>query len=259
VTVRQAGMPGTATPPATVPSPLTDLDARLRHVLDRRASGLAVPPGGAALAAVRRQITRRLRRRRRVRHALGSGTLAAGMVAGGIHVRHDTHAPPAGQPAASTPAAHGAAPGAVSPSAVTRGVVAPPPAAAAGDEPGAGGATPGTPPAAPQSGRTWTWDPDDGVDRAAADPGALYAGGRFHVYATSAEHCVRGTCRHHRVPRFSGPDLAGPGRLEGDAMPDLPPWVPPATAPSGHRRWRGSATATSSTSPPRRAGRGTGA
>ena len=230
-------MHGTPGPPVPVPSLLTDLDARLRHVLDRRASGLAVAPGGAALAAVRRQITRRLRRRRRVRHALGSGTLAAGMVAGGIHVRHDAHAPPAAPPAATTPAT-GAVPGPATPGA---DAAAPDGPGTGGTTPGSGGTAAGRPPVADPAGRSWTWDPDDGVDRAAADPGALHANGRFHVYATSAEHCVRGACRHHRVPRFSGADLAAPGRLAGEAMPDLPSWVAtddsaiwaPAAAPIG--------------------------
>jgi arabinan endo-1,5-alpha-L-arabinosidase len=141
-----------------------------------------------------------VRRRRRLRHALGSGTLAAGMVAGGLHVRLDGH----GDPAAAPPATSAAPPGASPP---TTG--------------------PPGPPATRPPATSWSWDPREGVDREAADPGALYADGRFHVYATSATHCVSGTCQDYRVPRFTNRDLAVPGRLDGDAMPTRPAWVAP--------------------------------
>ena len=38
---------------------------------------------------------------------------------------------------------------------------------------------------------------------------------------------MRGTCQRYRVPRFTGADLATPGRLAGDAMPARPGWVAP--------------------------------
>ena len=128
-----------------------------------------------------------LHRRRRLRHALGSGTLAAGMVAGGLHARLGGHAGSAAPPSA-TPAAPG------------------------------GTTSPGT---------SWSWDPREGLDREVADPAALYTEGRFHVYSTSATHCVSGTCHDYRVPRFTSPDLAVPGQLDGDAMPARPDWVAP--------------------------------
>ncbi|HKY67997.1 MAG TPA: family 43 glycosylhydrolase, partial [Acidimicrobiales bacterium] len=71
----------------------------------------------------------------------------------------------------------------------------------------------------------WSHDGTEGVDRAAADPGALFAGGRLHVYATSSTHCWAGACTPYRVPRFAAPDAATSGRLEGDALPERPPWV----------------------------------
>ncbi len=85
------------------------------------------------------------------------------------------------------------------------------------------GPAPAPPPIAAAS--SWTWDPQEGIDRVAADPGALFAGRRFHVYTTSATHCVAGGCVGHWVPRFTSPDLHQPGRLDGDAMPSRPDWV----------------------------------
>jgi Glycosyl hydrolases family 43 len=68
-------------------------------------------------------------------------------------------------------------------------------------------------------------------DRPLADPGALYAAGAFHVYGTTATMCppagAAGDCAELWVPRFTGPTLATPGTLAGDAMPDRPPWVAP--------------------------------
>ena len=73
---------------------------------------------------------------------------------------------------------------------------------------------------------SWTWDEAAGVDREAADPGALIDGDRLHVFTTSSAD--------GRVPRFTstgtgtgaGP-TAGPGQLAGDAMPSRPDWVDP--------------------------------
>jgi Glycosyl hydrolases family 43 len=187
-----------SSPAVPVPSDRAALDARLHALLQRAVGDIATAPPRAARSSVRRRVAL-LRRRRLLRHALGSGTLAAGMVAGGVHGRLDGQAGPGVAPATS---------------AAPRGSTAPPTAPAGPSAP----ALPAT---------SWTWDPGEGVEREAADPGALYADGAFHVYATSATHCVRGACRHYRVPRFTGADLATPGRLAGDAMPARPGWVAP--------------------------------
>jgi Glycosyl hydrolases family 43 len=170
-------------------------DARLRYLLET-AGGVPLVSPPAARTSVRRRVAV-LRRRRRVRRALGSGTLAAGIVAGSLHARIDGH----GGSAAPRPASSSAPQG--------------------GPPPG----RPARPPAAVPPGSSWSRDPREGVDREAADPGALYADGRVHVYTTSAIHCVRGTCRDYRVPRFSSADLALPGQLDADAMPTRPDWV----------------------------------
>ncbi|HEX6421383.1 MAG TPA: family 43 glycosylhydrolase [Acidimicrobiales bacterium] len=221
--------PAPSTPPAAPRPP--DLDDRIRRILDGRARALPVSPG-AGRAAIRRRLAR-LHRRRRVRHALGSGTLAAGLVAGGVQAR------PGGDPGPVAPAAS-AAPGenAGQRAGAPQGPAATP-SPTTGPPPAAGEPSPAAP--AQAEGRSWTWDAGEGVDRAAADPGAVHAGGRFHVYTTSAAHCVAGDCRPYRVPRFTSPDLASPGRLAGDAMPARPAWVDPgddaiwapAVAPTG--------------------------
>ena len=186
-------------PALPVHSDRPDLDARLQSLLGQRVGDVATASRHAARTSVRRRVAL-LRRRRRLRRVLGSSTLAAGMVAGGVNARLDGHTSPAAAPAAT--------------SAVPGG--APPPT------------TRPTGPLAPiQPASSWSWDPGEGVDREAADPGALYADGGFHVYATSATHCVRGTCHDYRVPRFTSHELALGGRLDGDAMPDRPNWVAP--------------------------------
>lgn len=85
--------------------------------------------------------------------------------------------------------------------AVPEGVIAAPPA------PGA--------PAAPWD--SWSFDERSGADRDLADPAVLHAEGEFHVYATSTPQAW--------VPHFTGPSLARPGGLQGDAMPERPAWV----------------------------------
>jgi hypothetical protein len=186
--------------PLAAPDPpdRAGLDARLHALLERAAGDIAKAPPPAARSSVRRRVAL-LRRRRRLRHALGSGTLAAGIVAGGVHGRFAGQAGPAAAPTSAAPVAAAAPP-----------------------------TQPAGPPGPAPPATSWTWDPDEGVELEAADPGALYADGAFHVYATSATHCVRGTCHRYRVPRFTGADLAMPGRLAGDAMPTRPGWVAPA-------------------------------
>ena len=176
--------------PLAVPDPSdrAGLDARLHALLERAAGDIATASPRAARSSVRRRVAL-LRRRRWLRHALGSGTVAVGMVAGGVHGRLDGKAAPED--------------------------AAPPATAPVG------------PPVPPLPATSWTWDPAEGVEREAADPGALYAEGAFHVYATSAAHCGHGTCHRYQVPRFTGADLAMPGRLAGDAMPTRPGWVAP--------------------------------
>lgn len=72
---------------------------------------------------------------------------------------------------------------------------------------------------------SWSHDGYWNTDRGLADPAALFAEGQFHVYTTSAAHCVPGDCPHYWVPRFASSSLAGSGSLQGDAMPDRPAWV----------------------------------
>ncbi|MGH9110692.1 MAG: family 43 glycosylhydrolase [Acidimicrobiales bacterium] len=185
---------------ATAPVPelpaRLDLDQRLQSLLRQTAGDLDVSSGQAERSIVRRRFAQ-LYRRRKLRYRLGSSTLAAGMFAGGgLQLREQVR------------------PGAVPHS---EAAVAPAPAAP----------TEVPSPAAPPATSSWTWDPQEGegTDRVAADPGAYFAGGRFHVYTTSATHCVAGTCAGHWVPRFTSSDLHQPGRLDGDAMPSRPDWV----------------------------------
>ena len=212
-------------PVATTLHP-TDLDARLRTLLRDVVGDVGPDRFAAARAAVRRRAQEVRRRRRRLRHALGSTTLAAGMTAGSVQLWHDGRS--GGAPTAEAAGRATAADGALT---ATTVVTAPEPRPA---DPPAPAPVPVPPPEA-----SWTWDPVLGSDRDAADPGALYADGGFHVFTTSAVHCVDGDCRAHQVPRFTSPDLGVPGRLAGDAMPDRPAWVDPdhpaIWAPSGAR------------------------
>jgi Glycosyl hydrolases family 43 len=186
-------------PPALpVHSDRPDLDTRLTALLGQAVGAVATGSRPAGRTAVRRRVAL-LRRRRRLRRVLGSSTLAAGMVAGGLHTRLQGHTSSVTAAPAPAPVPRGAA---------------------------RHTSRPASPPA-PQPATSWSWDPGERVDREAADPAALYADGGFHVYATSATHCVRGACRHYRVPRFGSPEPALPGRLEGDAMPGRPDWVAP--------------------------------
>jgi Glycosyl hydrolases family 43 len=210
----------TATPPLPIQN-WVDLDARLQSFLHRSAGDLSILSGHAARHAVRRRLLQ-LYRRRRVRHALGSGTLAASMVAGGLQLRNGAHAGAAVHPTATettdtteTGAQHDdARPGRTPPTTI---------GSAPAEAPTPVPTSP--PPTTPTGAHSWGWDPHERVEREVADPGALYAAGEFHVYATSATHCVGGLCRDYRVPRFTSPDLAQPGQLDGDAMPDRPAWV----------------------------------
>ena len=202
-----------------LPGPTTlhpnDLDARLRSFF-RDVLGDAGPDTFlAARAAVRRRAQEVRRRRRRVRHALGSTTLAAGMTAGTVQLWFDGRS--GGAPSAEAAGRNAAADGAQTGTTT----VAPAPETPPPDPPA-------PVPAPPRPlGASWTWDGGLGADRAAADPGALYAEGSYHVYTTSAVHCVDGGCRAQQVPRFTSPSLAGTGTLAGDAMPDRPAWVDP--------------------------------
>lgn len=76
--------------------------------------------------------------------------------------------------------------------------------------------------------RSWTWDQAEGRAREAADPGALYAAGQFHVFTTSTVHCTASDCHELWVPRFASDSPGVSGRLMGDAMPGRPAWVAPA-------------------------------
>jgi GH43 family beta-xylosidase len=198
-------MATTSPPAAALPRPVDlsfDLpfDHVLHALLQRTAGDIAAAPGQAARRAVRRRLTR-LSRRRRLSHSLGTGTLAAGLVAGGAHQLWTARlAGTPGPPAPTLPVADGA----LDPS-----VPAPVPVPAPG---------PAT---------SWTWDPTEGIDRVAADPGALYAQGAFHVFTTSAVHCAAGACTEQWVPRFTSPGLDQPGTPAGDAMPTRPAWVRP--------------------------------
>jgi hypothetical protein len=202
-----------AGPPAPALPPPSDLDARLQRLLQQTAGGVDFSSRHAARAAVRRRLGM-LYRRRRVRQALGSSTLAAGMAIGGVQLQHGSHTGSTAEPAAPATPARDTAPGRDRP-----------PGTTATSDPTPAGE--GTPPPAPAAPHSWSWDPGEGIDRVAADPGVLYADGRFHVYTTSTNHCVNGACQEYRVPRFTTPDLARAGRLDGDAMPARPGWVAP--------------------------------
>jgi hypothetical protein len=198
-------MPGMATtsPPAAARSrrPEPDLDHVLPALLQRAAGDVSAAASSSALRAVRRRLVR-LSRRRRLSQSLGTGTLAAGLFTGGAHQLWGH-----GQPGTGVGSGTLAAPAADLPAASPEQALPAP-----GDSP----TTPAT---------SWSWDTEERTDRMAADPGALYAGGTFHVYTTSARHCVDGACADLNVPRFTSPDLAQPGRLTGDAMPTRPAWV----------------------------------
>jgi Glycosyl hydrolases family 43 len=203
----------TPAPPPLVLADDADLVAQLRSFLVRRVDDLAPPSGRSARTSIRERVAALHRRRRRLRHALGSSTLAAGVTAGGVQhwLVGDQGASAGGDRAAATSADTTGGPAATAPP-----PTAPPPTAPPITVP---------PPPPPAPGASWTWDPAEGVDREAADPGALFAEGRVHVFTTTAVHCVQGACREHLVPRFESGDPSEGGRLAGDAMPERPPWV----------------------------------
>jgi Glycosyl hydrolases family 43 len=219
--VRLDGMYTAATPPVAGLEPWPVLDQRLHALFQEMASAVAVSPGHAARLAVRRR-TARLDRRRRLRHAVGSSALAAGVVASGLQVRNAVLPAPTARPAggASSSVPRRATPpplpptGATSPPSTSAQPTSPPPTS-----------PPPTSPISIAAATSWTWDPQEGIDREAAAPAAIFAGDRFLLYTTSATHCIAGTCDQYWVPRFTGPDLARPGRLDGDAMPSAPAWV----------------------------------
>jgi hypothetical protein len=191
-----------AYPPALpVHSDRPDLDTRLPALLGQTVGDVATGSRPAGRTAVRRRVAL-LRRRRRLRRMLGSSTLAAGMVAGGLPSRFDGHTSPVATAPATSAARRGAAP------------------------PTARAASPRAP---AQPAISWSRDPGEGVDREAADPGALYADGGFRVYATSATHC--------------GAPVATIGSL-GSAAPRRPcragSWATPC--PSGPTGWRPTTT-----------------
>jgi len=199
---------------ATALPPTLELDLRvpdelLRTILRRSAGEITIRSMPAARRAIRYRL---VRRQRRLRQSLGTGTLAAGLVAGLTHQLWSRTllgpaAPPAdaAAPPETLPVGEPAAP-----------LPAPAPAPAPAPVP--------EPPSSPSS---WTWDPATGTDGVAADPAAVYADGAWHVYTTTATHCRADGCTAYRVPRYTGTDLAVPGRLAGDAMPHLPAWVDP--------------------------------
>jgi len=197
--VRQAGMHLAATAELPQLHVGSGLEHDVQSLLRRTADDLAIASGHTQRRIVRHRFAR-LYRRRRLRYKLGSGTLAAGIFAGGGMQLRDQGHPSAAWTPAATPA-----PAPVPP---------PAPAPAPTPEPGPTGGT-----------ASWTWDPDAQADLEAADPGVTYAAGVFHVYTTSATHCTGGECRTSWVPRFTSPDLSQPGRLQGDAMPSRPDWV----------------------------------
>lgn len=168
------------------------LHERLVVRLQAWAGEVDVVDSHVARRAVRRRL-QRLYRRRKVRHAFSSGTLAASMVAGGLQLRN-------GPTTAPVPA-----------------IDAPPLPDTPGD------------PAFPTDDvmRSLSHDPDTGGDRDMADPGIVHADGRFWVHATSARHCPGGVCSDMHVPTFVTGDLGQPAELVGDALPELPAWVAP--------------------------------
>ena len=178
---------------------------QIQAIFTVSAGDVRLTPLPAARAAVRRRVLR-LHRRRRVRHTIGSGTLAAGLFAGTYGVPRPSRAEPAAAaavPAGPTPVAPPGA-GPIDPGLVDA------------VEPGSG--------AAPAS---WSWDAGGGTAREAPDPGAFFDGDTLHVVTTSARHCGVSGCTDHQVPHLVGAGATGPGHLVGDAMPSLPAWVDP--------------------------------
>ena len=129
------------------------------------------------------------------------------MFAGGLQLRNDAHT------GATPPAA------AEVPRLVAQAVSAPaqPPALPSTISPPVDTAPAETAPALAAT--SWTRDPQEGVDREAADPSALFADNWLHVYSTSAAHCVAAVCDDYWVPRFTSPELAQPGRLTATPCP----------------------------------------
>jgi hypothetical protein len=73
--------------------------------------------------------------------------------------------------------------------------------------------------------QSWSHDGFWEMDRPLADPAALYAGGEFNVYTTTAPACIPGRCPTYWVPRFTSSSLSSTAGLRNDAMPARPAWV----------------------------------
>jgi len=74
---------------------------------------------------------------------------------------------------------------------------------------------------------SWSRDRFWKLDRAFADPAAVYTDHEVDVYTTSAAQCFPGDCPTYWVPHFVSGALDEPGSIQGDAMPALPAWVAP--------------------------------
>lgn len=75
--------------------------------------------------------------------------------------------------------------------------------------------------------QSWSFDGFWQVDRPLADPGVLDQPllDGVTVYGTTARICVLFTCGTYWVPRYTSSSLANTAGIQGDAMPDRPPWV----------------------------------
>jgi hypothetical protein len=75
--------------------------------------------------------------------------------------------------------------------------------------------------------QSWSYDGWWGVDRPLADPGVLDQPALDGVtaYGTSARICLATTCQNYWVPRYTSATLSATAGLQGDALPDRPPWV----------------------------------
>jgi hypothetical protein len=188
-----------------------EFGVELTSLLQHTTTALDVSAGYRERASVRRRLVQ-LYRRRKMRRALGSSTLAAGVVAGGLQYGTNRSQGSWSQPVAGDvedePESSGLG---VSPTApmTTAPITTAPSSSTVVERP-----------------HSSTWDPALGVDRQAADPAAIYASGQYHLFTTSASHCWGwGDCQDFRVPRFVTSDLSQPAQLVGDAMPELPAWV----------------------------------
>ncbi len=233
-----------------LPGPTTlhpnDLDARLRSFF-RDVLGDAGPDTFlAARAAVRRRAQEVRRRRRRVRHALGSTTLAAGMTAGTVQLWFDGRsggAPPA-EATGGTSAADGALTGTttVTPAPETPPPDPPVPPRQHGPPAPAGRGTAGSAPIAPRP------------TPAPCTPRAAFTCTRRRPSTASTATAARTRSRGSRARPWPGPERwpATPCRTARRG------WTQTIRR-CGRRRPPGSGTATCCGSRPRRAAPGTAA